>query len=459
MTKKEKIILIGFIAWFGFLIFAFILSASQASAQLVTCGEKFNAQGVLVGTGCTLCDALVVIQNIINFLIGPTGIIYALAILMIAYGGFRFLISGGSEDKRREAKGIISAAIVGVIIGLSSFLIVGTVINVIGEGASNQPAGFPWPWNEIECSVVPGGQFVGGDLITYEPPPAPVAGVSCTPETANCSGTVEINGVPVKPGVRPFAQEGLARSIEKAYSLASLFRLTEGCPPNTSHLSFSHCSGGSVDIGMAEGIAKTPSNIALVCLALKSSGFQPSDIVNEYSQTCTTGECASACGFPSSFPTTTGEHLHIKAPGRVFQCKIDKARFTFLPSGTQQDGWYSQGSPPRVNVAINGNTACAGQDFLVSLRAFGGGTVSVLNERRVTWQSGASGFTVKLRAGEELCSGFANPDCQYFVRVKFAGVLGNIDSEEPSGVLRYDCDGICDFFGENWSFDGIDFYP
>jgi len=279
MNKKEKIILTLLITFFGFLFFAFILSASQASAQgLVRCGDYFDETGTLrsgPGISCTLCDALAVIQNIINFLVGPTGIIYALAILMVAYGGFKYLISGGSEEKLREAKGIIRMAIVGVIIGLSSFLIVGTVINVIGEGDSDQPTGFPWPWNEIECSVITGGELVGnGGLIVSPPlpPDAPgrgtVAGISCLPETADCSGTVEIKGVPVKPGANPFAVRGLAGNIESAYIRAPLFRITEGCPPTVPHISSSHCNGQSVDIGMREGIAKTPSNIASVCDAL-----------------------------------------------------------------------------------------------------------------------------------------------------------------------------------------------
>jgi len=60
------------------------------------------------------------------------GIVGSLALLMFVYGGFMFLISSGSSDKISKAKAIIVAAIVGLIIVFSSYLIIQFVLKTIG---------------------------------------------------------------------------------------------------------------------------------------------------------------------------------------------------------------------------------------------------------------------------------------------------------------------------------------
>lgn len=138
-------------------------SIAYAQQGIIPCGSSGQPN-------CNLCYILVLIQNLINFVVGPgggpttpVGIIYPLATLMVAYGGFVWFTSGGSESRLTQAKGIISSAIWGLVIALASFLIVNTVLNVLaGQGISGnvaKPPGFPWPWNQINCSVVPGGTF------------------------------------------------------------------------------------------------------------------------------------------------------------------------------------------------------------------------------------------------------------------------------------------------------------
>lgn len=60
------------------------------------------------------------------------GIVGSLALVMFIYGGFMFLISSGSSDKVGQAKKIIVAAVIGLVIVFSSWLIIRFVTQAIG---------------------------------------------------------------------------------------------------------------------------------------------------------------------------------------------------------------------------------------------------------------------------------------------------------------------------------------
>jgi len=76
------------------------------------------------GGGTTLRD---IILLAINFILGFVGLI---AVLMIIYGGFRLLTSGGDEEGSKDAKNIILYAIIGIIIILFSFAIINTLFDI-----------------------------------------------------------------------------------------------------------------------------------------------------------------------------------------------------------------------------------------------------------------------------------------------------------------------------------------
>lgn len=60
------------------------------------------------------------------------GIVGSLTLLMFIYGGFIFLISGGSKEKISEAKKIITAAVIGLIIVFASYMIIRFVVSALG---------------------------------------------------------------------------------------------------------------------------------------------------------------------------------------------------------------------------------------------------------------------------------------------------------------------------------------
>jgi len=66
------------------------------------------------------------IVNIIKVIMGFLGLI---AVIVILIGGFKWMTAGGNEDKVAEAKKLIVAGIIGLVIILAAFLIASFVIN------------------------------------------------------------------------------------------------------------------------------------------------------------------------------------------------------------------------------------------------------------------------------------------------------------------------------------------
>lgn len=60
------------------------------------------------------------------------GIVGSLALVMFIYGGFMFLISTGSADKIKQAKDIIIAAVIGLVIVFSSYMIIQFSLGAVG---------------------------------------------------------------------------------------------------------------------------------------------------------------------------------------------------------------------------------------------------------------------------------------------------------------------------------------
>jgi hypothetical protein len=100
-------------------------------------GETCN-----VGGPCNLCDALIVVQNVVTLLFT---LATPLAVGMIIYGAIRLMIAGGSKEQMSSAKKIITNAVLGLIIALSAWVIVNEVLHLL-TGRLN------YPWADITCS-------------------------------------------------------------------------------------------------------------------------------------------------------------------------------------------------------------------------------------------------------------------------------------------------------------------
>ena len=117
---------------FSALLFSGFLFASLALAQ------NFGTEAVGDGLAGTLGevgrDPREVAGRIINFALGFLGLI---AVLIIIYAGFKWMTSGGSEEKIAEAKKILIAGVIGLIIILSSWALATFILSRFSQVVNN----------------------------------------------------------------------------------------------------------------------------------------------------------------------------------------------------------------------------------------------------------------------------------------------------------------------------------
>lgn len=71
--------------------------------------------------------------RLINVALGFLGII---AVVIVLIGGFKYMVSGGNEDKTAEARRLILSGIIGLAIILSAWAITGFVISRLLEATT-----------------------------------------------------------------------------------------------------------------------------------------------------------------------------------------------------------------------------------------------------------------------------------------------------------------------------------
>ena len=112
---------------------AFTLTAGKAMAMTVQEGaEMARADGMpadLIGPNGVFTQ----ITNTVLYVVG------IISVIMLIYGGLRYVISGGDSKKVTDAKNTILYAIIGLIISILAFAIVNFVINAV-TGENNSAA-------------------------------------------------------------------------------------------------------------------------------------------------------------------------------------------------------------------------------------------------------------------------------------------------------------------------------
>ena len=105
-----------------------VISFALISAFAVLAITPALADPFTVPTGTNLASAGLenTAISIINTILSLLGLI---ALVIILMGGFKWMTSGGSEEKIGEAKKLLGAGVVGVIIILAAFAIASFVVN------------------------------------------------------------------------------------------------------------------------------------------------------------------------------------------------------------------------------------------------------------------------------------------------------------------------------------------
>lgn len=128
------------------LIFIPIDIVGAAPADFITCE----------GTTCSACDIVGILNKAIIWLFGA---VFLLFTYLMVIAGFGLITSNGNTSALEAAKSKFTNAIIGLIIMMSAWLIVDTLMRTIvgggsGEGVSNAPIGEleGWgPWSTVKC--------------------------------------------------------------------------------------------------------------------------------------------------------------------------------------------------------------------------------------------------------------------------------------------------------------------
>lgn len=123
---KMNFVRIGLVA--ATLSFAFLFTPTTAQA-IQECGLNDPLGIDCAGaSGLTANDPRLIVARIINVALGLLGTI---AVGLIVYAGFLWMTAAGNDDQITKARGIITAAIIGLLIILSAYAISNYVIKNI----------------------------------------------------------------------------------------------------------------------------------------------------------------------------------------------------------------------------------------------------------------------------------------------------------------------------------------
>ena len=114
-----------------------IVPVYSYAVVLVPCG--INNKDVLeknpeYAEPCSFNHAMQLINNIISFILFYMAV--PIAAIMFAYAGFLLVTSGGSEEAKTRAKSIFTDAVIGLVIAVAAFLIIKTILSIVGYDKS-----------------------------------------------------------------------------------------------------------------------------------------------------------------------------------------------------------------------------------------------------------------------------------------------------------------------------------
>jgi hypothetical protein len=122
-------ILVNLGCFFGCISAANAQANTPANVPANTPTNVTNEAKVKLESPISIKEPGELITNIVNALLGIIG---AVAVLMIIYGGIVYMTAAGNEEKIKMGKTVITGAIIGLVISLLAYVIVNFVIKAIG---------------------------------------------------------------------------------------------------------------------------------------------------------------------------------------------------------------------------------------------------------------------------------------------------------------------------------------
>lgn len=275
------------------IIFFIIVSGFSFASGVFAQAPDLGVETVGEATGLSAgVDLRVTIGNIIRIILGFVGVI---AIVLVLYGGFVYMTSGGEEAKVAKAKKILINSFIGLAIVFSAYAITSFVISRLSEATGLQAG----PGVEIQGAAPIGGlqvanvrSFVGRSIS-----PSTELKVRNVKVRINFSSTVNSRTINDQT-VKIIDKEGNAVAGDfVVIGSKVVFTPSEKCPAPNDNLK---CFG-----------ANTEYSVSLVPTEIKSTGGKGLS-------------CAPGSVCRSDF--TTGENVDVTAPQVSFTSPLDGAK-------------------------------------------------------------------------------------------------------------------------------------
>ncbi|MEY4744629.1 MAG: Type secretion system pilin [Candidatus Parcubacteria bacterium] len=112
-----------------------IMSIPPALAAMSD-GTGLTATAGAAGLGAADVDLPSIIGRFIGGLMALLGVVF---VLLLVYGGFIWMTAQGSEEKIKKAKGVITSAVIGLVVVFASYAIAQAVIEVLSSSVATTP--------------------------------------------------------------------------------------------------------------------------------------------------------------------------------------------------------------------------------------------------------------------------------------------------------------------------------
>lgn len=110
-------------------------STTPKDGRLVPCNNTPDDKGAIASADeCNFYSLMTLIYNVIQFIL--FAMVVPIAAIMFAYAGFLMVTSGGSPEAKTKAKGIFTSVVFGLIIAIAAWLIINTILRIVGFDGS-----------------------------------------------------------------------------------------------------------------------------------------------------------------------------------------------------------------------------------------------------------------------------------------------------------------------------------
>lgn len=234
-----------------------LLALAVFAFPLFSLAMTYTPMEAIPGSGST-SDWCVYVSYIYKFGLWAVGIA---ALLMISIGGFMYTTSAGNNASMEKAKGVITDAIAGLLLALTSWLLLNTINPDLLK--CSLPATM-----QVSTIPVPAAPPTGGPSISMGPIDTSIA--SCKPATncTSCKNCSPVTGITCKES--PCYLNSLLLARLQAVGKNPAWRITEPWPPTVYHVSTCHSNGTCADINL---LSTTPADIKALSDNLKAAGF------------------------------------------------------------------------------------------------------------------------------------------------------------------------------------------